>query len=75
MSLCLHLCVYVCLSVMGLRSKYTCLLLYYVHHCFVRTLCGKGDDKLGGPFTKTVNLLYDKNMCDDRRLVRYVAAE
>ena len=63
---------YVCMSITGLQLKYT--IKFYVSlvlHCHVRAVCYNDDDNLGGPVTKTVNLLYGKeNKQDDKRLVR-----
>ena len=51
-------------------------MLVYILHCHVCALCYNDDDNLGGPVTKTVNLLYGKeNKQDDKRLVRYIGAE
>ena len=46
-------------------------MLVYILHCNVHALCYNDDDNLGGPVTKTVNLLYGKeNKQDDKWLVR-----
>ena len=48
---------------MGLWLKYTNYTLVYVP----TAMCKKDNDNLGGPFTKTLNLLYGRE--EDRRLV------
>ena len=51
-------------------------MLVNVLHCDVCDLCYNDDENLGGPVTKTVNLLYGKeNKQGDKRLVRVLAAE
>ena len=55
-------CVCVCLSVMGLQLKYIYVMVY-VPRCYVCVFvacCTKDNNKLGRPFTKTLNLLYDR---------------
>ena len=48
----------------------------YILHCHVHDLCYNDGENLGGPVTKTVNLLYGKeNKQGDKRLVHALAAE
>ena len=56
-SVCMYVCMYECMSVTGLLLKYT-IRLVYVPHCHVHALCYNDGENLGGPVTKTVNLLY-----------------
>ena len=52
----MYVCVYVCMyACNGVRLKYTRFTLVNVP-----TATCNEDDKLGGPFTKTVNLLPEK---------------
>ena len=54
---CVYVCMYVCMSVTGLCLKYTRFTCPTATCALFVACCGKDNDKLRGPFTKTVSYL------------------